>query len=105
MLLRIFRAMAFISLITFLVSIFSLGWLDNQYVAYSQAPDISSQRVVPYPVKGVVVYVTELERKTLSILSGSELVSMLTFALIVALSGGRAVTTGWPLRRNERDRR
>lgn len=100
MILRISRLLAFVSLITFLVSISSLSWLDNRYVVYGQAPDPSSQRVVPYQVKDVVVYLREDQRRTLVILSVSEVASMVIFTLIVVLSGGRAVTSKWPWRRN-----
>ena len=98
MFLKIGRMVAFNSVLAFLVSIFLLSWLDNSYVTYSQAPDILSQRVVPYHVKGVVVYITESQRKILAVLTISEWISLSTFTLVVILSGGRAVSSRWPWR-------
>jgi hypothetical protein len=51
------------------------GLLDNTYVNYPRVPDPAQSRTVPYEVKRVVVYVTEIQSDVLCMLEWTEIVS------------------------------
>jgi hypothetical protein len=86
------RALALASVIVFLVTLWSLGSLDNTYVTYPRVPDKSSGRIVAYPVKGIVVYVTPAQHQMLSGLAYAEYGSLVALTILIVVSGGRAVS-------------
>jgi hypothetical protein len=49
-----------------IVAVFAWGILENTYVNYPRSPDPQDGRVVPHPVKGVIVYITEGQSNLLS---------------------------------------
>ena len=67
------------------------GPLDNVYVTYSRNPDPENGRIVPYEVKGVVVYITKDQSELLTWLWRIEIVS----GVIVLAS--LFSTLKWPL--------
>ena len=68
------------------------GALVNTYVGYPRAPDVATQRTVPYVAKRVLVYISEDERKLLSWLRNIEIASGAVIALNLILS------LRWPLK-------
>jgi hypothetical protein len=49
-----------------IVAVFAWGILENTYVNYPRSPDPQDGRVVPHPIKGVIVYITEGQSNLLS---------------------------------------
>ena len=46
------------------------GFLENIYVDYPKSPNLREGMVVPFVVKGIVVYMTEKERSSCLCLDG-----------------------------------
>ena len=65
--------------------------LVNTYVGYPRAPDVATQRTVPYVAKRVLVYISEDEGKLLSWLRDIEIASGAVIALNLILN------LRWPL--------
>jgi len=101
MLLKIGKIIAFASLLVFVGSLFVIGSLENSYLSYPRAPEPSSERTVPFHIKGIVVYITRSQRETLSILYYVHGISISLVACILILSRGRAITSKWPWQRDE----
>lgn len=53
---------------TWIAAAFSNAILDNTYVGYPRVPDPKNHLVIPYYVKGIVVYVTSGQMEVLLIL-------------------------------------
>jgi hypothetical protein len=64
-----------------IVAVFAWGILENTYINYPRSPDPQDGRVVPHPIKGVIVYITEGQSNLLSWLTwigaGSGIVAVL----------------------------
>lgn len=54
--------------LAFIAAWILLSLADNTYVNYGRTPDPVSGRVVPYAVKGVVVYISQQEQMLVSAL-------------------------------------
>jgi len=67
-------------------SLFVIGSLENSYLSYPRAPEPSSERTVPFHIKGIVVYITRSQRETLSILYYVHGISISLVACILILS-------------------
>jgi hypothetical protein len=60
---KIIIASAAVACIT---SWFAWGFLENMYVTYPRSPVAAEGRIVPHPVKGIVVYITKDQQELLS---------------------------------------
>src|SRR5258708_785086 len=67
---------------------FYSGSLQNSYIYYPRAPNPADGKVVPYPVKGIVVYITKDQRMLLSWLTWIEIGSGAIAALVILVHGG-----------------
>jgi hypothetical protein len=92
MLLAIGRVLAAISAVVFGSTIFVLGELDNEYVYYPRTPDSTTNRIVPYAVKGIVVYVTPCQRNVLRWLVNVEVASLAILTVLIVVGGVKVVT-------------
>jgi hypothetical protein len=68
-----------------IVAVFAWGSLQNTYVNYPRYPVPQDGRVVPYAVKGIIVYITEGQSNLLSWLTwigaGSSIVAVLVILI------------------------
>jgi hypothetical protein len=67
---------------------FYSGSLDDSYVYYSRTPISADGQIVPYRVKGVVVYITEDQRMLLSWLTWIEICAGAIVGLVILVHGG-----------------
>jgi len=67
---------------------FYSGSLENSYVSYPRVPIRADGRIVPYVVKGNVVYITKDQRTLLSWLLWIEIGSGAVAALVILVHGG-----------------
>jgi hypothetical protein len=72
----------------FVAAWFANGFLDNTYVSFPQNPNEAEGRVIPYAVKGVVVFITARQHNLLSWLSWIQAGSGLVTALVILLHRG-----------------
>jgi hypothetical protein len=64
------------------------GSLESSYVYYPRSPTFADGRIIPYPVKGIVVYITQDQRQLLSWLTWIEIASGAVLALVILVHGG-----------------
>ena len=69
-----------------IVAWFASGFLENTYVNYPRSANPGDGRIVPYAVKGIVVYITEEQRRLLSWLIRIEIGSGLFVAGVIILN-------------------
>ena len=70
--------------IAFVLAGFSYGILENTYVTYPRLPDPSMGRIVPYEVKGIVVFIDENQRLMVTCLKWTQIVgAILAVACLV----------------------
>jgi hypothetical protein len=69
-----------------IAALFYSGSLDDKYIYYSREPLPHHGQVVPYLVKGVMVYITKDESNLMSWLTRIEVISFV-IAVIAALIG------------------
>ena len=72
----------------FIAAWFIWGFLENLYVAYPRSPSPEDGRVVPHPVKGIVVYITRDQQELLSWLNWIEIGSAVTAVLVLIIHRG-----------------
>ena len=72
----------------FVAAWFYSGALENTYVYYPRTPEPSDGKVIPYPVKGIVVYITKDQQSVLSWLTWIEIGSGAIAACVILLHGG-----------------
>jgi hypothetical protein len=60
---KIFRTIGGCAAAVFLVPWFWTGLLENEYVTWPREPQPEVGRVIPHPVKGIAVYVTEYDQE------------------------------------------
>jgi hypothetical protein len=73
----------FSAAIVFVASLASDYYLTGIYVYYPRAPDIAAQKVVPYRLKGITVYVTSSEKKQIDMVTLFEIgAGVLVFSMI-----------------------
>jgi hypothetical protein len=65
------------------VAWFTHGYLENTYVNYPRAPQPEYGRIVPYPVKGIVTYITAGQQDFLSRLTWIEISSGAVVVLVI----------------------
>lgn len=69
---------------TWIATVFSNTILDNTYVGYPREPDPAKHLVMPYSVKGIVVYITSGQMEVILIFRYVMIISgILTVILIV----------------------
>lgn len=99
--LKIGKIIAFAFLLVFVGSLFVIGEIENTYVSYPRAPEPSSERIVPFHTKGIVVYITKSQRDVLSFLYYIQGISISLVVCMLILSRGRVINSKWPWQRNE----
>jgi hypothetical protein len=67
---------------------FYSGFLENSYVYYPRSPSPREGLIVPFVVKGIVVYITERQRTFLSWLQWIEIGSAAIAVLVIVIHGG-----------------
>ena len=67
---------------------FYSGFLENSYVYYPRSPNPGEGLIVPFVVKGIVVYITERQRAFLSWLQWIEIGSGAIAVLVIIIHGG-----------------
>jgi hypothetical protein len=82
------RISAILVAIVFLAAWFTEGALDNVYVEYPREADQKSGAIVPYAVKGVVVYITKSQKTLLSALRWVELGTVAVMIIMVVVYRG-----------------
>ena len=79
---KIFRTIGVCALVVFLVPWFWRGLLENEYVTWPKEPQPEIGRIIPHPVKGIIVYVTkydeELGKWLTRVLIGSGIVALIS---------------------------
>ena len=73
---------------------FYSGFLENSYVYYPRSPNLGEGLIVPFIVKGIVVYITERQRAFLSLLEWIQIVSGGIAALVLLVHGGDPFKNG-----------
>jgi hypothetical protein len=82
------RAVGLIAGLTLVGAWFYSGYLEQTYVSYPQAPDPGKGLVVAFPVKNLIVYITQEQRGFLALLTKIEIGSALLVALVFLVHGG-----------------
>ena len=88
MFLRVKQIIGFSAALLFVAAWFASGFLDNTYVSFPRVPNEAEQKVVPYAVKGVVVFITARQHNLLSWLTWIQTGSGLLAAFVILLHRG-----------------
>jgi ABC-type phosphate transport system permease subunit len=64
------------------------GFLENTFVYYPKSPNAEEDMIVPFIVKGIVVYITEKQRAFLSWLEWIRIVFGGIAVLVILMHGG-----------------
>jgi hypothetical protein len=72
----------------FVVAWYYSGFLENTYVNYPRSPNVGEGLIVPFVVKGIVVYISERQRLFLSWLEWIEIGSGGIAVLVILIHGG-----------------
>ena len=88
MALQIKKFIGICAAVVLLAVAFLLTILENTYVTYPRIPNPGRGRIVPYTVKGVVIYITSSQYDLLSWLSSIETGSAVVIALVILIHRG-----------------
>jgi hypothetical protein len=88
------RSVGLVAGLTLVAAWFYSGYLEQTYVSYPQSPDPAKGLIVAFPVKNIIVYITQEQRGFLALLTKIEVGSAVVIALVFLMHGGD------PFRRN-----
>jgi hypothetical protein len=88
MFLRVKKIVGLGAALLFVAAWFAQGFLDNTYVSYPRVPNEAQSTVVPYAVKGIIVFITPGQHNLLSWLRWVEIGSGLVAALVILIHRG-----------------
>ena len=88
MFLKLKKVIAITAAIVFIVTSFVHGILANTYVNYPRYPNPGAGKIVPYVVKGIIVYITQVQQNFLTWLMWIEIASGIVAALVILIHGG-----------------
>jgi hypothetical protein len=85
------------------VSIFVIAELENKYLGYPKAPDTRTQRTIPWPTKGTVVYINQDERAHLAAFYYAQDIALALAAGIVLITWGNVMHAKWPWQKDRKE--
>jgi hypothetical protein len=88
MLLKIKKIISLGAALIFVAAWFAYGNLQNSYVGYPREPMPETGKIVPHPVKGGTVYITEDQSRFLYLLGWVQMISGIVAVLIILIHWG-----------------